>query len=356
MNSKELMLKTFNGEKTDQIPVTPHWWGLYKFQLAGIISGYDGASDAWALSGKDLAKIDEMFYNIFKPDMFHLTTGASKIPLSKEYEKEYKRLLKEVCKLESKSTIDEFVDLIYPSKNEVIKSGVFDHIKILSHKYGNEVFIALNEGNPICVIFDSYMGFENGLIALLEKPHMMEYFVSRLYEGLLKRMEALAESGSHGYIGSETYCSADIISPQIYREIVFNAQQFFYKSISKMGLVPIAYFTGDIMPIIEDIKKLGIKGLMIEESKKTFKLDVNNIYNALEKEVALFGNLDSIYTLLYKTPEEVKKETIKQIESANDGCFIMASGSPIPFDTPVENICAMISTARNYTVQSKNIK
>ncbi|MBM7582518.1 uroporphyrinogen-III decarboxylase [Caldicoprobacter guelmensis] len=348
MTSKELMLKTFRGEATDQIPVTPHWWGLYKFQLAGIISGYEGEATAWSLSGEELAKVDELFYETFKPDMFHLTTGASRVSRDENYYREYDRLLKEVCKLESKSAIDEFIKLAYPTKEGILNSGVFDHIRILSEKYGEEVFIALNEGNPICTVFDSYMGFVEGLTALAEKPDMMEYFIFRLYEGLLPRMEALVASGAHGYIGSETYCSCDIISPQMYRDIVFPAQQFFYRSIDKMGLVPIVYFLGDIRPIIKDIRKLGVKGLMVEESKKTFVLDIAEIYRMLEGEVVLFGNLDSVYTLLKGTTQDVERETIRQLEAAKDGRFIMANGSPICFDTPVENIRAMISAVRTY--------
>ncbi|MDI3310405.1 MAG: uroporphyrinogen decarboxylase family protein [Thermoanaerobacterium sp.] len=348
MTSKELMLKTFRGEATDQIPVTPHWWGLYKFRLAGIISGYEGEATAWSLSGQELAKVDELFYQTFKPDMFHLTTGASHMTRDESYYREYHRLLKEVCKLESKAAIDEFVELAYPSKEEILESGVFDHISILSNKYGEEVFIALNEGNPICTIFDSYMGFVEALTALVEKPDMMEYFVFKLYEGLLPRMEALVEKGAHGYIGSETYCSCDIISPQTYRDIVFPAQQFFYKSIERMGLVPIVYFLGDIKPIIKDIRKLGVKGLMIEESKKTFVLDIAEIYRMLEGEIVLFGNLDSVYTLLKGATQDVEQETIRQLEVVTNGRFITANGSPICFDTPAENIHAMVSTVRNY--------
>ena len=348
MTSKELMLKAFCGETTDQIPVSPHWWGLYKFQVAGIISGYEGEAGAWSLSGEELAKVDELFYETFKPDMFHLTTGASRLARDENYCREYNRLLKEVCKLESKSAIDEFVKLAYPSKEEILNSGIFDHIRILSKKYGEDVFIALNEGNPICTVFDSYMGFVEGLTALVEKPEMMEYFVFKLYEGLLPRMEALVESGAHGYIGSETYCSCDIISPRMYRDIVFPAQQFFYKSIERMGLIPIAYFLGDIRPIIKDIRKLGIKGLMVEESKKAFILDIAEIYRMLEEEVVLFGNLDSVYILLKGSTRDVERETIKQLEVVTNGRFIMANGSPICFDTPAENIHAMISTVRNY--------
>ena len=52
MNKKELMLSAFNMMKTPVQPVTPHWWGVYKFQYADIagvetagVNGADGRTD-----------------------------------------------------------------------------------------------------------------------------------------------------------------------------------------------------------------------------------------------------------------------------------------------------------------------
>lgn len=76
MNSKQLMINTLTNGKTDRIPVTPHWWGLYKFQQEGIVNGYHDEGNGWKLRGKELAEIDMNFYRKYKPDMFHLTTAS----------------------------------------------------------------------------------------------------------------------------------------------------------------------------------------------------------------------------------------------------------------------------------------
>jgi uroporphyrinogen-III decarboxylase len=159
-------------------------------------------------------------------------------------------------------------------------------------------------------------------------------------------MEALKQMGADGYIGSETYCSADIMSPQLYRNIIFNAQRDFYNAIGEIGLIPITYFLGNIVPLIDDIKKLGVKGLMIEESKKNFKLDVSFIYDKLERAVCLFGNLDSVYIMQKGAREDVICETTRQISACNKGAFVMSNGCPLSFFTPPENVSAMIETAK----------
>jgi hypothetical protein len=44
-----------------------------------------------------------------------------------------------------------------------------------------------------------------------------------------------------------------------------------------MGLHPLVMFGGDILPILEDLTQINARGLLIEESKKGFDLDVLRI-------------------------------------------------------------------------------
>ncbi len=345
MNSKQLMIEVLNGRVGDRVPVTPHWWGLYKFQLGGMISGYEDEGKAWGCTTKQLVEYDELFYNTFKPDMFHLTTGVNKNPFSLAEQAEIKKLREQATSLE-RVDVDRYLDAIKRSTEQVMQSGELDHISILSQKYGDEVLLTLNEGSDVACFFDSHVGFETGLIGMLEDPDGVAYYLSRLYDNTFERMKALKAKGGHAFINSETYCSADIISPSTYREVIFPIQAEFYKKLSDLSIIPICYFTGDVLPIIEDIKKLPIKGLMVEASKKTFDTDIGKISQALEGEKALFGNLESHYILEVGSKQEVITETLSQLEKTKGRPFIMANDCPISFNTPAENIKAMIDTVR----------
>jgi hypothetical protein len=348
MNRKENLLRTLDGEDTGFVPATPHWWGLYKFEHAGLLSDYDQESMAWGMGGAELAEVDARFYESFRPDMFHLTTGPVRATDSDPVALEKRRILQAVHDLESLSVIDEYVDAFYPDRETVLRSGAFDHIRILSHKYGSETLMMLNEGNPVSWVLDPHgcIGFENGLVAMMEKPDRMEYLLRKCYAATLPRMAALKEMGGDGYIGSETYCAADLISPRKYREVIFGAQRDFYKAVGAMGLIPVTYFLGDVFPLLEDLKELGVKALMVEEGKKGIRLDIGEIYRGLEGEVCLFGNLDSVYILQMGTRDDVVRETRRQLETCNRGGFVMANGCPISFSTPAANIRAMLDTAR----------
>lgn len=349
MNAKERIIQTLLGNKTDQLPVTVHSWGLYKYYLDGIITGYENEENAWSLNGRQLADVETHFYERFRQDSFHLGEGASNRPEDPAYEEHRNALAREVRKLENGAAIDEYVKLVSKNTAEVLESGVYDHVKLISAQYGETVFIALNEGNPFADALDPHgvLGFEDGLIALLEEPDLVERLIYGLYDAKLQKMKALQQCGAHAYIGSETYCSADIISPSIYREIVYPAQKRFYTGLKQLGLYSISYFLGDLFPMLEDIKTLGIDALLVERHNKALDIDVAKVYEQAEGAFTLFGNLNSVDTLQKGTREEVVQETLRQTRVCNNGKFIMSNDCPVSFGTPEENIRAMIDTVRS---------
>lgn len=352
MNGKARMLGAILGGRTDGIPVTPHWWGIYKFRQAGICSGPADEGRGWALSGQALADVDAYFYEKFKPDMFHLSTGAWKTQPGDESRMLARRELGgAVRELASKRAIDEYVSAVYPGEAEIEASGIYDHVSIISRRYGHEALILLNEGNPVCGVFENggpVGDFQEALIATVEHPENLAYLIWRLHDPALARARVLKRKGAHGYIGSETCVSCDILSPATLRSQVFPAQRRFYTEVANMGLIPVVYYLGEILPILDDITRLGASALMIEEQKKGYRLDAVDIYRRLGGRMALFGNLDSVYGLLYGNANQIKAETQRQCACAAGGGFIMACGSPLCHDTPEGNIRTMMQTARDY--------
>ena len=96
------------------------------------------------------------------------------------------------------------------------------------------------------------------------------------------------------------------------------------------------------------MKQMNLDGLMVEEPKKQYPLDIGIIYDRLEQSLCLFGNLDSVYALQLGTEEQVAEETLRQLKTCSRGGFIMSNGCPISFGTPAGNIHAMIDTVRRF--------
>jgi len=349
-SGKERMLRALAGEVVEPAAVTPHWWGVYKFQLAEIVEGQKDENLGWALGGKALAEVDSLFYETFQPDMLHLSSGAWKsLPGDEARRQARLELRPRVMRLDSKRAIDEYVTAVTPAPTEIEASGIYDHVPILARHYGEDALIMMNEGNPVCEVFENggpAGDFEDALAATIEHPDNLAYLLYRLYEAALGRMQVLKSLGAHGYIGSETCVAADILAPNTFRSLVLPAMSMFYQAIDRMGLLPVSYFLGDVNPILDDIAGMGARALMVEESKKSFELDVVKIQQKLKGRMALFGNLDSVYMLLWGTKELIALETRRQCTCARNGGFIMACGSPICLDTPRESIETMLRTAR----------
>ncbi|MGQ9616567.1 MAG: uroporphyrinogen decarboxylase family protein [Spirochaetota bacterium] len=388
MNSKTIFINTLMGKQSERIPCAPHWWGIYKYE----VTGRDYKKDAW-LDGTELSKVYIDFYQRFKPDWFHLHIGT---PLyfrgSEIVEKEDKfflRIAPEYRGLKqddryfsvhsmddeeivdfpdyilgsrakrprvdpgSRGKINEFVKkYVHMSAEEIIGLGYTDHIPPVVKRYGKEVFIAVHIPSAICEIFDpttGYLGFEDGLLALEDYPGGMRYLFERCYEEQLEWAKAYAKAGVHAYIISESFISPDITGPGVYQNFLKDIHRDYFKEVENMGLIPICNFWGDVNQIIEDLKEINIRALMIEESKKSFKLDVAEIYPRLKGSICLFGNIDSITLLHDGTPEQIRQEVLRQA-SGVDGWFITANGSPITPGTPEENIEAMIYTAKEELV------
>lgn len=350
MTSKERILKALNGEKTDVNPVAIHGWGMYKFWLAGKIKAdHSEEAKAWELTGEDVVNVEMNLYNTLRPDWMHLCEAHFEDIKERINAPQNSELLNEVRMLESKTAIDQFLDIIYLNLDQFINSKKFDHVKILNERLGDKVFIALNTEGPIHDICDPHgvLGFENAMIAMLDKPDMFLYLSESMHEKQLNFVRALKAMGCHGYIQSDSYFTPNLVSPELYLKLFYNTQKEFYKKVEEIGLAPILLFWGNVGPLVKYINDFRIRGLMVEESRKNYTLDVGEIRKVLKPDIGIFGNVSGESTLLHGTPDDVRKEVRLQLEKAGkNGGFITCNGTPFAFGTPVENIKAMIDEAR----------
>jgi len=360
-------LRALEGGKADVVPTFPHWWGVYKLQMVGLDPRYFPT-----LGGERLTEIDSNFYETYKPDLIHLGAGASRDTrrrqvvaggdelylfdpetgqrnrLTPDWGIDWPQPRRARLALQSEAEIDDWVIRHYPDAENILASGTYDHVVELVRRYGDEAFIAVNIGSPVCNIFgpNGPLGFERALVSLYEKPRLMRYLIEQCYDRYLEEAKALAAVGCHGLIVSEAYVAADTISPLMFDDFVYETYKHFHQRVAALGVVPFMYFMGNINPLLPRLADIGIKCLMVEEPKKGFDVDVVRIKERLGDSVCLVGNVDSVEVMLYGTPEDVERAVRAQLPAARNGGFIMSAGSPLTIDTPVENVHAFMRAAR----------
>jgi hypothetical protein len=368
------MLDTVNLRGTERVPCAPHWWGTYKYEALGL----DPRRDAWKAGG-ELAKVYVDFYEKFRPDWFHLHLGTpvyfenSEIvekdglstlvidPRHRGEKKEDKyfsssspddeeivdfpdyllksRAEKPRVDLRSMLAIDEYVRrYIFMEAARIEELGYTDHVKHIAGSHGKKAFIAVHIPSAVCEIFDpttGYVGFEEGLVAFHDFPGGMLRLFEKCYEAQLEWAKAYAAAGAHAYAISESYVSPDIAGPDIYTRYLKAIHGDYFREVDRLGL--------------DDFTEINAKALMVEESKKTFTIDIGKIMDRVGGRLCVFGNIDSITLLHDGRPEDVRAEVLRQAGGAS-GNFVVANGSPITPGTPERNVKAMIDAARRESI------
>jgi uroporphyrinogen decarboxylase len=165
-------------------------------------------------------------------------------------------------------------------------------------------------------------------------------------EALIRFSRACLRAGARIIQAGDSLASSDMISPAMYRTWAFPFERRFFAAINGLcrerGAYTLLHICGDNSRILRDMAETGAMIVEIDS-----KVDLGQAKRAIGSAVCLMGNLDPTTVLLQGTRETVEQAARAAIAAAAaGGRFILGSGCEVPVDTPVDNIIAMIRTAR----------
>lgn len=103
----------------------------------------------------------------------------------------------------------------------------------------------------------------------------------------------------------------------------------------------VLHICGDTRHIVRDMAATGASGLSLDHP-----MDMRQVAGMLGDDTLLVGNVDPV-RLLHESRETVAADARALVESMADvPGFLMSSGCDLPQDVPLENIRAMMETAR----------
>ena len=220
-------------------------------------------------------------------------------------------------------------------------------VEILSGEKGDERFVYTGGSAPFWMLYD-LLGFEGMMTALHDAPKMVFEIMEVALDATLEYAQAFKDAGGHGIRIEECLVSADMISPRMYERFVLPYEERLFEQIRRIGLKSILYFCGDVMPRLPALCQLPIDALMVEESKKTFVIDIGEVRAAAGPNLCLLGNVDAYGIIEKATETEVATEVTRQVRVAGrEGAFIVGLGSPLTLTTPPERVDLLIRSARN---------
>jgi uroporphyrinogen decarboxylase-like protein len=190
-------------------------------------------------------------------------------------------------------------------------------------------------------------GYEGLMIALIESPDLVEYALGR---SLRRSLRLLANWKAVGVelIWIEE-CMTDQMSPEMYRRVNLPYLRRLTAAIRAEGLVGIYYYTGNPMDRLELLLASGADALALEESKKNFTIDIEDLAARVDGRMPLVGNLDAGRLLEIGPVDAIRDEIARQLDAGrrNAGRFIMGIGSPITPGTPLEHVRAIARTVHD---------
>jgi hypothetical protein len=397
LTPKENMFKALLGKKLEVLPAAPGYLSLFLADLerTHYIEQYrqcmNGCSPHPVEHAEDThfrAQALVQAYQAFKtaPDWIEVGTGASiswgcrtqivlrrgnlcyedkvsgvcvpmhsiPIPIGDEVLSESIPSGQDVWDISGQITSREDVERQMPfmTTDQLLRSGEFDLPRQVVAEYGDQYFISTILDTPYSEMYD-YLGFRGLLVTPRLNPEFFQSMLERRLDLSKEVMQAWAETGIHGVYVEEIFSGADAISPQSYDKFVFAYNLPYFQHMRTLGLLPIHYVCGDVIPRLERMVQYDIAAVAVEESKKKFRIEIDEVVERVAGRKAVFGNIDAVHFGIHATPEEMQAEVGRQAEiGRHANGFIVSTGSPFPLETDPRMIDSMISSAHSYNTHA----
>ena len=238
---------------------------------------------------------------------------------------------------------------------ELEADGVFDVARLLVQRVGGRLFTRCETGTPFWYAY-TVLGFSGMMVMMQERPELFCHIMERKHRQRLEVCRGFARAGVNGVWVEEALSSADIISPLAYERFAFPTTRAYLQELNHLGLATVLYYCGDSIPRLPWLKRLGMAALALEESKKSFQIDIEQVIAGVEGACAVFGNIHAVDILQSGTPEQIEAEVRRQIQAGQQAKgFLVCQGSPLPLDTSPARLdllipggaCRPISLARS---------
>lgn len=207
----------------------------------------------------------------------------------------------------------------------------------LLEAHGSQVLPTASVSAPLWDCYDLW-GFEGIMTRIATHPELVEYACQRHVELAVQSVRDAAAIGVAAIWIEE--CFTDMMSPGDFARINAPAVRQVVEAVREAGMKSVYYYCGDPTGKWERLLDVGADALSLEESKKRFTIDIDDVVDRVNGRCAVLGNLDSIGVLQDGSETDLRAEISRQIAAGrrHGSRFIMSLGSPVTPGTPVARV------------------
>ncbi|MHB1357731.1 MAG: uroporphyrinogen decarboxylase family protein [Anaerolineae bacterium] len=181
-------------------------------------------------------------------------------------------------------------------------------------------------------------GFEGLMLMLVDHPALVKYACERFAVLCERRVAEAALLGAEVIWIEE--CYTDMVRVQDFREINVPYMTRMVQAIRAAGMKSVYYYCGNPARKLDLILSVGADAISLEEGKKDFEIDIEDIVEVVQGRCTVLGNLDATSFLPDCSEDELRVEVARQIAAGrrNNSRFIMSMGSPVTPTTSVQKV------------------
>ncbi|MEN6346258.1 MAG: uroporphyrinogen decarboxylase family protein [Armatimonadia bacterium] len=190
------------------------------------------------------------------------------------------------------------------------------------------------------------LGYEQGLMALLEQPAKCKAILAQFARGAADLATRQASRGVDAVLISSAFAGGGFISRAMYEEFVLPYEDEVAAAIHRAGTVAYTHTCGAIGDRLEFMAATGIDGIDTMDPPPLGDTDLADAKARVGGKLFLKGNIDSVNVLLRGTPEEVRRSALSRIQAAAaGGGYILSSACSVAPRVPPENLQVLYDVA-----------
>ena len=207
----------------------------------------------------------------------------------------------------------------------------------LVRELGRELFPYRQVCGPLWQTYELW-GFEGMMVLVATRPDLVKCACERHLAQTLRTVREAAAQGTAAIWIED--CLTDMISPGAFATLNVPFLRRLVEEIRAAGMKSVYYYAGNPAGKWDLILSVGADALSMEESKKNFRIEIEEVVERVGGRCTVLGNLDSVGVLQDGSEDRLRAEIARQIAAGrrNGSRFIMSLGSPVTPQTPVARV------------------
>ncbi|MDS1030768.1 uroporphyrinogen decarboxylase family protein [Bacillota bacterium LX-D] len=340
MNSKEIVLKALNLQKTPRLPVSLLSGGAWTFNRKGFT-----LEKALALGAEQAAEIIAETNELVKSDIVWPGSGYHNLAI---------RAIGGKIKFRAKGTPDiQEVLLTEAGDVDTIKleglqedaeiNVLVETARVLSKTIGEWTLVGASQWGPFTLAGHVY-GVERLMRNIYKDRQAVHAVLEFTSELCFRYLELFVDAGAEIISIADPTASGDMISRGQFQEFALPYLKRVVERVEAKGVAVSIHICGNISDRLDLIPSTGAKNISLD-----YKVDLEKAREQVGDKMAFSGNMDPVAVMQDASPAGVRAACIECLRKAGpNSSYILMPGCDIPPAVPLENICAMVETAWNF--------